>query len=229
MNDDMLISFDDESAKGTTDNWDSWLSIDVPEMEDENQTEDTEETSESNEEKDTESNWDNSEFENELDELDKLLSWLDTNSIDEAVASVEASWEITPEVKKLLEEIKKKDSDLADLQDALDDVQSRVKTLNKDKYDLTYKNAELEAFGWVNDPSLMIVVKNYEKAKAWDKLSQEKIKRIMSDMYAWIYWEDLDKAKMDENVDDITSIESYNSKAKPNVDMKDKQNEGISL
>jgi len=50
-------------------------------------------------------------------------------------------------VKKLLDEISKKDSDMADLKQSLNDMQQRLKSVNQDKYDLTYKNAELEAFG----------------------------------------------------------------------------------
>ena len=158
----------------------------------------------------------------DLDELDKILAELDDSWIQDAVKDVENAWEQTPEVKKLLDEISKKDSDMADLKQSLNDMQQRLKSVNQDKYDLTYKNAELEAFGWVTDPSLMIVVKNYEKAKGWDKVAQWKIKQMMSDMYAWVYGVDLDKETMDDKVSDITEINSYNSKKNPNVDIKDK-------
>lgn len=171
--------------------------------------------------------WDLSD---DIDELDKILSELSDDSwINDAAKAVEESGEQTPEVQKLLAEIKKKDADYSELQQALNDLQLRVKSLNQDKYDLTYKNAELEAFGWVTDPSLMIVVRNYEKAKWWDKIAQDKIKRMMADMYAWIYGEDLEKKEMDDKVDNMVSIWSYNSKKTPNVDIKWKDSFGISL
>lgn len=211
---DILIDLWETKPKETT-SWDDVI-LDIKEPEE------LEKKEEEPKDEAWEVKWEASDISEELDELDKLLAELDDWAVDDAVAAVEASWEQSPEVTKLLSELKKKDSDMVDLQQALNDLQWRIKSLNQDKYDLTYKNAELEAFGWVTDPSLMIVVRNYEKAKGWDKVAQWKIKRMMSDMYAWIYWEDLDKKELDDKISDITEIETYNSKKNPNVEMKNK-------
>ncbi len=93
-----------------------------------------------------------------------------------------------------------------------------------DKSDLTYKNAELEAFGWVTDPQLMIIVRNFTKAKEWDKFAQNKIKSIISDIWSWIYWTDIEEEWINNSIDTITEIDKYISKKNPNVKInKDSQ------
>lgn len=206
------------------------------EMNDENKNlsseEDTtkvEETTEEEEKEDkeewtsTDESW--TELQDEVDELDEILASLEDNAddIQNAADDLKSSngWEA--EVEKLLMEIKKKDDIVKELTDSVTSLQTKIKALNLDKSDLVYKNAELEAFGWVNDPQLMIVVRNYEKAKGWDKWAQNKIKSIISDIWSWIYWSDIEKEAIDSSVDELTEIDSYISKRNPNISEKKKE------
>jgi len=165
------------------------------------------------------------DLEDEVDELDQILASLEDNAddIQTAVDEVKSSWGWEVEVEKLLSENKKKDELVKELSESVAALQTKIKSLNLDKSDLVYKNAELEAFGWVQDPQLMIVVRNYEKAKAWDKASQWKIKSILSDIWSGIYWSDIEKDKIDSDVDAITDIDSYISKRNPNIEGKKKE------
>jgi DNA repair exonuclease SbcCD ATPase subunit len=155
----------------------------------------------------------------EVDELDRLLSELEESEtqVDDAISNVEDSWNVSPEVDKLLSELKNNKSTISDLQDSVKSLQEKIKSLNMDKSDLTYKNAELEAFGWVTDPQLMIVVRNFTKAKEWDKFAQNKIKSIISDIWSWIYWTDIEEEWVNDSIDAITEVDKYVSKKNPNV------------
>jgi chromosome segregation ATPase len=162
----------------------------------------------------------------EVDELDRLLSELEESEtqVDDAISNVEDSWNVSPEVDKLLSELKNNKSTISDLQDSVKSLQEKIKSLNMDKSDLTYKNAELEAFGWVTDPQLMIVVRNFTKAKEWDKFAQNKIKSIISDIWSWIYWTDIEEEWVNDSIDAITEVDKYVSKKNPNVKInKDSQ------
>lgn len=182
-----------------------------------------EENKEDKEESSSEESW--ADLQGDVDELDEILASLEDNAddIQNAADDLKTSWGWEAEVDKLLMEIKKKEDIVKDLTDSVASLQTKVKSLNLDKSDLVYKNAELEAFGWVNDPQLMIVVRNYEKAKGWDKSAQNKIKSIMSDIWSGIYWSDIEKDKIDSSVDELTEIDSYISKRNPNISEKKKE------
>jgi len=175
---------------------------------------------ESNDKSEDESN-DKSEdgLQEEVDELDRLLSELEDSEVQvkDAISDVEDSWDLSPEVENLLSELKNNKTTISDLQDSVKSLQEKVKSLNMDKSDLTYKNAELEAFGWVTDPQLMIVVRNFTKAKEWDKFAQGKIKSIISDIWSWIYGTDIEEEWMNNSIDAITEVDKYVSKKNPNV------------
>lgn len=189
----------------------------------------TEETSEWTEGEDTSSD-DNSktDLEEEVDELDQILASIEESDtgIQAAADDVKTSGGWEAEVKTLLEEVRKKDSLIEDLRDSVTSLQAKVKTLNLDKSDLVFKNAELEAFGGVQDPQLMIVVRNYEKAKAWDEWAKWKIKSIISDIWSGIYGTDIEKEAIDSDIDAITEVDSYISKRNPNV-KSEKETNGI--
>jgi len=198
--------------------WDDSMYKDETEDESEDETEDESED-------ETEDESDN-DLQEEVNELDRLLSELEESEdqVNDAISDIEDSWNLSPEVEKLLSELKNNKTTISDLQDSVKSLQEKIKSLNMDKSDLTYKNAELEAFGWVTDPQLMIIVRNFTKAKEWDKFAQNKIKSIISDIWSWIYWTDIEEEWINNSIDTITEIDKYISKKNPNVKInKDSQ------
>lgn len=225
------MNFDLDDNKISDDSEKTWVTIDIENKDVGNEDTYKKETEVEDKSKETEElSWSIDEVSDELDELDKLLSELDDWDVSDAVKNVEDAGNITPEVQKLIDAVKaEKDWMISELKESVNNLQLKIKSLMNDKSDLTYKNAELEAFGWVTDPDLMIVVRNYPKAKWWDKVAQDKLKRILSDMYSWVYWIDLEKEDIDNKINDLTEISSYNSKKNPNIDMKEKENVWFSV
>lgn len=158
----------------------------------------------------------------EFADLSKILSDKD-DKINDAIKKLEQSPAAnTPEVEKLLSMIKEKDQ-------VITNMQKQMINIITEKTDLKFKNAELEAFGWIHDPQLLVIVKNLEKAKSWDKPSQEKIKNMISDIYSNLFWGDIGKEHADKVIGDIAEISTYNSKRNPNIDSNKKQESGISM
>lgn len=90
--------------------------------------------------------------------------------------------------------------------ESINTLEMQLKKVYQDKADLTLKNAELEAFGGnYSDPSLLIVVKNYDKAKSGDDRAKEKVLSICRDMI-----ENLTGESASPKKDIISAAASYN-------------------
>ena len=128
---------------------------------------------------------------------------------------VAASGTITPDQAKelqtqntVLQEINAKNSAL-------------IKKMMNDSVDMSYRNAELEAFGWVStDPNVLILSKNIEKARSGDDKSKSKIITILKNLYEDFTGEDLEKTKVSNQVDLLSAAEKYNSHSNPNIKSK---------
>lgn len=133
----------------------------------------------------------------------------------EIIDAAAAAWTMTPE------QIADLQAQLA-IQKEINDKNSKmIKSLMTQSVDMTYKNAELEAFGWVwTDPNVLILSKNMEKAKSGDDKSKSKVVTILKNLYEELTGEDLDKSKVNQEADIMAAADAYNSKSNPNLQKK---------
>lgn len=155
----------------------------------------------------------------DLDLSDLFADLDDTkNAIDDSKKILDdatAAGTITPE------QVKELQTQIAILRDINDKNEKTIKKLLNDSVDMTYKNAELEAFGWVwTDPNVLILSKNIEKAKSGDDKSKSKVVSILKTLFEEFTGENLEKAQVDKQVDLLTAVDSYNTNANPNIKQK---------
>jgi len=141
----------------------------------------------------------------------------DANDESKKILDNVAAWggTITPEQVKELE------AQIAIQKDINTKLTGQVKKLMNDSVDMSYKNAELEAFGWVStNPNVLILSKNLEKAQAWDDKSKSKVISVLKSLYEEFTGEDLEKTKVSQQTDLLAAVDSYNSSSNPNIKSK---------
>ena len=126
-----------------------------------------------------------------------------------------ASGSISPE------QVKELQASNAILRDINDKNEKTIKRLLNDSVEISYKNAELEAFGWVwTNPNVLILSKNLEKAQAGDDKSKSKVISVLKSLYEEFTGEDLEKTKVSQQTDLLSAVDSYNSSSNPNIKTK---------
>lgn len=119
------------------------------------------------------------------------------------------------------EQVKELEAQLAIQKDINTKLSGQVKKLMNDSVDMSYKNAELEAFGWVStNPNVLILSKNLEKAQSGDDKSKSKVISVLKSLYEEFTGEDLEKAKVSQQTDLLSAVDSYNSSSNPNIKSK---------
>jgi hypothetical protein len=189
-------------------------------VEAEPKTEDTPKEEPSDKKEDTPKEEAKVEEEDDLD-LSDLFADLedasDANDESKKILDNVAAWggTITPEQVKELE------AQIAIQKDINTKLTGQVKKLMNDSVDMSYKNAELEAFGWVStNPNVLILSKNLEKAQAWDDKSKSKVISVLKSLYEEFTGEDLEKTKVSQQTDLLAAVDSYNSSSNPNIKSK---------
>jgi len=95
------------------------------------------------------------------------------------------------------DQIKELEAQLSIQKDINTKLSGQVKKLMNDSVDMSYKNAELEAFGGVStNPNVLILSKNLEKAQAGDDKSKSKVLSVLKSLYEEFTGEDLEKTKV---------------------------------
>lgn len=155
----------------------------------------------------------------DLDLSDLFADLDDTKSaIDDSkkiIDDITASGTISPDQAKELQ------AQNAILRDINDKNEKTIKRLLNDSVDISYKNAELEAFGWVwTNPNVLILSKNLEKAQAGDDKSKSKVISVLKSLYEEFTGEDLEKTKVSQQTDLLAAVDSYNSSSNPNIKTK---------
>jgi hypothetical protein len=69
---------------------------------------------------------------------------------------------------------------------------------------------------------MMILYKNFGKAKDWDDKSRTRVINTLKDMIYEITWEDFDEKEVNKDVDILTASEMYNNEINPNLKQEDK-------
>jgi len=157
----------------------------------------------------------------DLDEIEKLLDSMDDDSDESEKKSDKAVKDLEKDLWKDNANVQILKDDNSRLRENQEKMQQTIRKLMSDTADMSLKNAELEAFGWnFTDPSLLIAVKHYEKAMNWDEASKSKVSQVLKDMYETVTGKDMDKEKIDSDLDKISAVESYNNSS--NAKYKDK-------
>lgn len=142
----------------------------------------------------------------EIDESNKQL-----DKIEES-ATPEVAWEIGL------------------LRDSLSKMNEQLKKLNKEKVELQFENAELQAFGFdQQDPKMVSLVRLMKKAKDGDDASKDKTVRLLKDMLYEFTGQDYEEAKINSDIDLLTSAELYNSQTNPNLSSKKDDDDGFAM
>lgn len=112
------------------------------------------------------------------------------------------------------------------LRDSLKKMEGKIKELNNANVELTFKNAELEAFGSSStDPKLLIVSKNLTKAQEGDEKSKSKVVATLKDMLFNLTGEDFENTKINKDIELLTASEMYNTAVNPNIKSKDSEDD----
>lgn len=155
---------------------------------------------------------------------------------DEEDVDLDAIFADIDEAKDIVEKIEDKWSwdtslEIGQLKDSLNNMQNLVKKLSNEKADLTYKVAEMEAFGWDStDPKILLLSRNLVKANEWDERSKTRVISVLKDMLYDLTWEDYEQNKIDKDIDLLSAVESYNSSTNPNLKTwKKQEDDGLSI
>lgn len=217
-NDDFL--FDSEEEENNNDTSD--VSLD---SEDETTNENVEDQETSWEEETTEYSEDTWNSEEVSEEQEEANEELDINSLLKEL-------EDAKDTIDTIESDKDWDSSLeiSQLKQSLNNMTNLIKKLSNEKADLTYKLAEVEAFGSDNtDPKMLLLWRNLTKANAWDDKAKTKAISVLKDMLYDLSWEDYEWNKREKDLDILTSIENYNNSSKPNLKSYKKEEDGLSM
>lgn len=140
------------------------------------------------------------------------------------------------DAKETIEKIEEKNPwensvEISQLKQSLNNMEQLVKKLSNEKADLTYKVAEMEAFGSDStDPKVLLLSRNLAKANDWDERSKTKVISVLKDMLYDLTWEDYEQNKIDKDIDLLSAVESYNSSTNPNMKSTKKQeDDGLAI
>lgn len=215
---------DGQDDKPKTDEVDSSKEIDDLLSDINDDEEDTkEDPKEDSKEEPKEDKKDSDEEEDDLD-LSELFAELEdaTKAADDSKDTIDRISEQGEASPADIEQFKREN---AELRDSLEKVSKLLSKSSTDKLDLMYKNAELEAFGWTtSDPSVLIISKNIEKAKAGDDKAKSKVVSILKTLLEDFTWEDFESAKLEKDTDILAAADKYNTSVNPNM-KANKENE----
>ena len=224
IEDDFMPPMDWEDSSLDEEN--DWM---MPSMDDEEIKEEKETPSEPKE--DNKENEDKSNPNPDQDEEDNLdlqaLLW-DLDKIDESLeesgAILDKGANMTPED---IETLKSQNEMYSKTVESL---QNKIVEIMKDKTDLIYKNAELTAFGWdFSDPQLLIISRNFSKAKSWDDIAKNRVLETIKTMYEDMTGKSIDATIVDKNSDVMSAVEQYNSSVNPKIKDSSSEDDGFSM
>jgi len=158
-----------------------------------------------------------------LSEIDRILQELDewaeessdaldeTQKIIEALKGVEWSEEAVTLLTWLQSENNQQKAQIEWLR-------GLINKLNKDKSELSVKNAELELYWGIDDAQLVYLNGNLSAARGWDEKSKDKIVGILDKLRSELTGKTLDDETNEDIEDKINMFSSYNdSKSDPNT------------
>ena len=168
------------------------------------------------------------EEENGEDDGDEVVGTLDDLNIEDILKELdegEDALDSADESLKRLEqsgadqgEIDSIKSDNERLRSALSKANDQLKKLMNEKGDLSYRVAELEAFGGdIQDPRVLIVSKNLEKAKSGDEKAKSRAVDTLKAMLDELTESSYDGEKIDKETDMISKIENYATNTNPKI------------
>lgn len=161
-----------------------------------------------------------------LSEIDRILKELDewneesSEAIDETQKIIDSlKWvEWSEEAVTLLTWLQSENSQQ---KAQLEWLKWLINKLNKDKSELSIKNAELELYGWIDDSQLVYLNWNLSSARSWDEKAKDKIVSILDQLRTELAWTTLDQDNKESMEDKLNMFSSYNeSKADPNTNVE---------
>ena len=216
-----MSDFDWTASIGTWD--DSWLDLDFSEFEKEEEKKDPADPADPEDPAKPDDKDDNPD--STLEEIEELLAWLDEDSekaeenlkkADEVVNKLGDDWDAW-EASAVIEQLK---LDWSQQKTAIDQLQKLVSKLNKEKWDMMMKNTELELYGNIEDPNIVYLSWNLEKAKWGDETSKKRIVSILDNLRAELTWSTKEDEELDEKTDMISKVSSFNNASNPNTKAK---------
>jgi len=170
--------------------------------------------------------WNNSwdeDFDSTLNEIEGLLAWLDEdsdNTLDEIeglLAWLEEDDQDTWEVSRVLEQLR---LDNSQQNTTIDQLKKLISKLNKEKGDIMMRNTELELYWNIDDPNLVYLSWNLEKAKWGDERSKNRIVSILDNLRAELVWKTKDEEDLENETDIISKVSSFNNSSNPNTKIR---------
>lgn len=232
-NDILLSSEEDKNINADISIWtDDEEKKEVPKEEPEKKVEDT--SANGTEKKETEepSKVDEKKTEDDEDDLDLSDLFAD---IEDANTAVDDSKKILDNIDQngwiSKEQVTELQAQLSTLKEINDKQSKQIKKLMNDSVDISYKNAELEAFGWVwTNPNILILSKNLDKAKTGDDMAKSKVVSVLKSLYEEFTGSDMEKENLDKKTDILAATSLYNSASNPNIKLnKDSDIEWLSM
>lgn len=173
--------------------------------------------------------------ENAEEEDDEEIEEIDLSELFDSVSEGQDMLDSSDDVLDRISEWEVTDKDLESLRndnkrmrEMLTKMEDQLRKMSNEKFDLTVKNAELEAFGWnFTDPKLLIVNKNLEKARANDEKAKDKVVSVLKWYLEELTWEDYEKSKVNKWADILAAAESYNNLTSPQLSAKKWEEENI--
>ena len=173
--------------------------------------------------------------ENAEEEDDEEIEEIDLSELFDSVSEGQDMLDSSDDVLDRISEWEVTDKDLESLRndnkrmrEMLTKMEDQLRKMSNEKFDLTVKNAELEAFGWnFTDPKLLIVNKNLEKARANDEKAKDKVVSVLKWYLEELTWEDYEKSKVNKWADILAAAESYNNSTSPQLSAKKWEEENI--
>lgn len=220
--DDVELDFSEfEWEENTWEEWgkeEEWTPTEPAAQEEETATEEVvTEESESTEEGSEESNEDS-----DLDEIEKLLKdieeWTEDTSetidkADDVISDLWNEWQAW-EAGALLEQLK---TDNSQLKTQVDQLNKLVSKINKEKWDIMMRNTELELYGNIDDPNLVYLNWNLEKAKWGDDKAKNRIVWILDDLRSEIAGMTKEEEEIENSSDLAAKVSSFNNSSNPNT------------
>jgi hypothetical protein len=107
--------------------------------------------------------------------------------------------------------------DNSQLKTQVDQLQKLVWKINKEKWDIMMRNTELELYWNIDEPNLIYLNGNLEKAKWGDEKSKKRIVGILDDLRSELTGQTKEEQDTDNASDLISKVSSFNSSSNPNT------------
>jgi hypothetical protein len=158
-----------------------------------------------------------------LSEIDELLKELDdsntewSDDLDEAQKIIDSLKDVewTEGAVTLLKQLQ---TESKQDKKTIDTLKKLVWKIDKEKWDLSLKNAELELYGTNDDAQLVYLNSNMTKARAGDEKTKERIVKIIDDLRTELAGWTKEQEEADKSDDKISKFTSFNwDKINPNL------------